>query len=191
LPAAEFTQVKATWDVDGTPQDTYQYHFKVMGAYRHTQYNTPDEHGCTGSSIPVNVYNDSCVLTPNATMKSGFADRVLNGMSGTGSGYPINYGVVKQEFYCQPNPYPSARRDQTVTGSMGPVNNSTVAVHTLSGMHDANAQLYIHGVGVKTVTDTCGVACQGVNKIDHYTTNTACSGIGDLLPAPAMVIRLY
>ena len=191
LPAGEFTQVRATWAVDGAPDATREYHFRVMGSYRHTQYNTPAEGNCIGAPSSVTVYNNSCAATPNASMKSGFIDRVLNLMSGTGSGHSLDYGDVRQEFYCTPRPYPTARRDQTISGSMGPVNDSTVAVHSSSPMHEPGAQIYIHGVGVKTVTDTCGVACQGVNRIDHYTTNTACSGITDLLPEPAMTIRLY
>jgi hypothetical protein len=193
LPTGEFSQVRATWQAGGqNPSAIYNYHIKVLGMYRHTQYNSPHENNCSGDPSPVTIYainNNSCVQTPNATMRGGFIDRVLNPTYGTGSGHSINYGDVGKEFFCSPRPYPTARRDIVISGSMGTLSNSTVAVHPDSGAHEPNAQLYIHGVGVKSVTDTCGVC--GAARIDHYTTNMACIGIGDLLPERAMTIRIY
>jgi len=177
LPTAEFTQLRATWVAGGqAPSVTYGYHIQELGNYRHTQYNTPAETRCTGSQSPVTVYNNSCVATPGATMKGDFISQVLHPDWGTGSGHSLSYGDILREAWCTLRAYPTARRDQTITGAMGPVNNSTVAVCPMHGeLHAPGRQVYIDGRGVKTVTDDCAACCQGTaTKIDHYTTDTAC-----------------
>ncbi|MFB3777290.1 MAG: hypothetical protein ACE141_06750 [Bryobacteraceae bacterium] len=189
LPVAEFTQVKATWAVEGAPEGTRSYHFKVLGTYHHTRYNSPAESSCTGAQSAVRVYNNSCVTTPAATMKSDFIFRVLDEDSGTGSGHSISYGDVLREAYCSPRDYPTARRNQTITGTLGPVSNSTVAACYQSELYSSGTQVYVHGVGVKTVTDRCPACCRDVTHLDHYTTSTACSGITSL--PDAVTIRLY
>jgi len=186
----EFTHVRATWSVRGSQaQDTHAYHFKVLGVYTHTQYNTPQEDECGGIPTPITVYDNSCVITPNAQMLDGFIFRVLNLIGGTGSGHSRDYGLIKHEFYCASPQNQAARRNQTLTGAYGPVGNTTIAVCPGSSDLDVSGrQVYIHGQGVKTVTDLCPRCCTGT-KIDNYTTSTACSGIGSL--PDAMTIILY
>jgi len=184
----EFTQVRATWTpTGGSPQDTHSYHFKSLGTYTHTRYNSPAENKCSGNPSPLTVYNDSCVTTPNAVMKSGFISQVLHPDYGTGSGHSMGYQDVLREALCSPRAYPTARRDQTIIGTKGPVDDTTVAVcYQNQELYVTGRQLYIHGLGVKTVTDRCP-ACCGVNKINNYTTDTECF-VGSLPDAKTIIL---
>ena len=109
-------------------------------------------------------------------MKSGFVFWVCNSAGGTGSGHSISLGDVHKEGWCSPRDYPTMRKNWTITGTLGPVNGSTVAVCSQNGeLYQAGRQLYIHGLGVKTVTNACDACCGDGTHLDNYTTSTACS----------------
>ncbi|HXE90969.1 MAG TPA: hypothetical protein VNK82_08415 [Terriglobales bacterium] len=189
IPIGEYFTTTATWTVNSIAGvSTQATHFKVLGSYRQSQYNTPAENRCTGNPTPVTVYNNNCSATA-ATMIDGFVFRVTNPQGGTGSGHSISFGDVKQEFFCSNRG--DFRSFQTITGTLGPVNNSTVAVCGTSELYQANMRVFIRGVGVKSVTDRCPACCIDVTHLDNYTTDTRCSGIQDLTAAPALTIRLY
>lgn len=199
LAEGEYTQVKATWKVqEASTSGELDYHIKVLGKYRHSQYNTVAESTCTGGD------DRAYLITENAsgisqcfsagqftttTLRSSFIDQVnLNG-----SGRSINFGDIKRDFFCPttseaPQDAPGITFRQTpITPSCagGTLGNDTVAV----GPHNQNLscgdRIFIHGIGVKTVTDACP-GCPNrlgpgvVDQLDNYTTDDRCSGIIDL-----------
>ncbi len=158
-----------------------------MGTYHQTQYNTPAESSCTGGPQDITVWDNSCHGT-NTTVISGFDFRVTNPAGGTGSGHSINWGDVYQEFTCSGGSG-VLRGHQTITGTLGSLNDATVAACSSSELYAAGTQVYIVGEGVKTVTDRCPACCNDVTHLDNYTTNTQCSNVPSL--PDALTIRLY
>ena len=124
-------------------------------------------------------------------MLSGFIFRVSDPKTGTGSGHSINYGDVQPEVYCiKGTPNNPFRKNATIKGTLGPLSDSTLAAcPTNSDLYVAGAQVFLRGIGVKTVTDRCPACCNDTTHLDNYTTNIACSGIGGL--PNALTIRLY
>jgi hypothetical protein len=176
------------WTVDGIDyQNSMPYHFRVLGDYRHTRYNSPNEVNCGGNAQNVYITTSQCAFN-NGTLKSQFVSQVnLNG-----SGISINYGNIGREFSClNPTNNPpsnssgiSFRGNVQITGSCGAVNDTTVAAHASHPYLSCGDSVYIHGVGIKTVSDRCP-ACNDNNyhHLDNYTTqSTACSSnaVGDL-----------
>ena len=181
VPTGNYTGVRATWTVGtNTPNDTLAYGFQVLGNYRHSRYNSPSEASCIGAPRSSYVTNNQCTYT-DTTLKSDFADKVnLNG-----SGYSINHGTVAPEDWCLDNAeHPvdaderSFRSGHTVVGFCGSVGNTTVAIRPGHSYLSCGDSVYIVGVGVKTVTDSCP-GCSPA-QLDNYTTATACHGIPDL-----------
>lgn len=189
IPIGLYKTITATWTVGGNSATaTYLYQFKVLGTWTQTQYNTPAESSCSGSPLAITVWNSACQGT-NTTVISGFDARVTNSLGGTGSGHSINWGDVLQEQYCSVGSG-DLRGHATISGTLGPVNNSTVAAcSTNADVYSSGAQVYIQGEGVKTVTDSCPACCKDGTHLDNYTTNTACSGIPSL--PSALTVRLY
>ncbi len=164
------------------------YHIRVNGSTHLTQYNTPNETQCSGSQQPDTVYDNSCQVT-NGSLISSFISRVTNLIGGTGSGQSINYRGVQQEFFCPGYSSTSLRGWQTITGKLGPLSNTTVAVCKSGPDAVAGAQIYIQGTGVKTVTDYCPHCCLDLPHYDNYNTSQQCSGLYDL--PPAITVRIY
>jgi hypothetical protein len=188
LPAQEFTSVKATWTLNGIAYSaSFAYHIRVNGLTSLTQYNTPHENTCSGNLQADTVYNNSCVVT-NTSLISGFIFRVTNLSGGTGSGVSNHYGSVYQESYCSGHSSTSLRSFQTITGTLGPLGSTTLATCRTGPDAIAGAQIYIQGVGVKTVTDYCK-ACCGAAHYDNYSTSGQCSGLGSL--PSAITVRIY
>jgi hypothetical protein len=188
-PPADYTTIKATWTVNGTNYSaTYSYHIKVLGTYQQTQYNTPAESSCSGGPQEITVWNNSCKGT-DTTVISGFDFRVTNPSGGTGSGHSINWGDVYEEFSCSVGSG-DLRGFQTITGTLGSLNNSTVAACPTSSIYSSGTKLYIQGEGVKTVTDRCPVCCSnGGAHVDNYTSDTRCSGVPSL--PNALTVQLF
>src|SRR5581483_7177316 len=189
IPIGEYQQITAQWAVgNGRLTATFPFHFKVLGTYRQTRYNTPAESSCTGDPQGVTVYNDSCGII-GGTMTSGSVSRVAAPGSGTGSGHSNDYGDVKEEFYCATGPT-AFRGFQTITGSLGTLNDSTVAAcQSNPDLYVTGARVFIQGEGVKTVTDACPACCSDGTHLDNYSTSTQCSGLASL--PNALTIRLY
>jgi hypothetical protein len=154
-----------------------------------TQYNTPAESNCTGGPQQITIWNNSCQGTAG-TVRSGFDFRVTNPLGGTGSGHSINFGDVQEEASCPGRQAGDLRGFVTIRGSLGPVNDSTVAVCRTGPLFIAGLRLFIVGEGVKTVTDSCPACCNdpGMAHLDNYTTNTACAGVPSLPDAKTIVI---
>lgn len=184
LAAGEFTEARVEWVVgQGTATSSFGHHIRVLGDYRHSQYNLPEEVRCTGTSTNVYTTNAQCTFT-GTQFRSQFVSQVnLNG-----GGTSINFGPVSREFFCLNQagapadaPERSFRR-QASTGSCnnntGALGNATVAYrpgHPFVGCGD---RVLIHNQGVKTVTDTCP-GCTNT-QLDNFTMDGACAGIADL-----------
>jgi hypothetical protein len=183
LPVREFDQLRATWIMDGTSySSTFPMAIRVLGVFRHSQYNSPSESACGGTATPVYITDSACHFVP-ATLLSGFVSQVnLNG-----SGVSTAHGNLVREAYCLTRPgHPAdaaARSFRTTAafrgGCRGALNNTTVA--NCRGRTDLGCddRVLIQGHGVKTVTDYCP-ACCGYDQLDNFTTATACAGIADL-----------
>ena len=122
-------------------------------------------------------------------MLNNFVFRVADPTTGTGSGHSTSYQDVQSEALCVKNIETAFRGHATITGALGPLNNSTVAVTQKSELYAAGTRVFIVGEGVKTMTDRCGNGCPDLNHLDNYNTSTQCSGLGSL--PSALTIRLY
>ncbi|MCS6815826.1 MAG: hypothetical protein NZ746_00440 [Blastocatellia bacterium] len=111
LPARQFTEVRAGWTVNGiTGNGNRAVSFRVLGTYRHSQYNTPHESRCVGAPASAYITNAACNFT--ATMlRSDFIVQVNR----NGSGRSINFGDIVREFFCvrPPRNFPSDAPDRS------------------------------------------------------------------------------
>jgi hypothetical protein len=184
LPVGDFDQLRAIWNVYGSNFSTfYPYHFKVLGQYRHSQYNIPHESSCRGPNQRAYITTSACNFT-RTRLRRGFISQVnLNG-----SGISIRHGSLQREQFCigrRGSPADAANRSfrqvAAIRGSCGSntgaLNNSSVARLPSHPDLNCNDQVYIHTVGVKTVTDLCPGCSQ--NQLDNFTTQAACAGITD------------
>src|SRR5581483_11481999 len=96
LTAGDYTTVTATWTIPSGPvSGSKSVAFKVLGTYRHSQYNTVQESQCTGAAAAAYITNNSCAFDPE-TLRSDFISQTnLNG-----SGQSINFGLVLKEAFC-------------------------------------------------------------------------------------------
>jgi len=167
--AGAYVEVSATWRNKSARKDL---NFTVLGPYRHSQYNTPDENKCSGdrtASVP--LFTASCRAF-NGPFKPIFRDEVLE----NGSGFSIGFGDVQKEAFCPGRPPGSFRANTQIKGAYGSVNNSTVAFKFDQFIRSDNVgkldKILIVGVGVKTVTDECpGCA---LKQFDNYSTVREC-----------------
>jgi hypothetical protein len=194
LAVGEYTSVRAAWQKGGTTAShTLPYHIRVLGFYRHSQYNTPTENTCAGNPVNVYITDNRCRFTPGR-LRSGFVDQAnLNG-----SGISINYGQLQRESYCLTHANAPAnardrsfRRVNAIYGSCnndrGALNNFTVARPRNHPYLSCNDRVYIHNTSVKTVTDLCPLCA--VAQLDNFTTINACAGIPDL--GNFMTIKIF
>src|SRR5262249_771414 len=147
------------WTVNGVDTAaTMPYHFKVLGTYRQTQYNTPAESTCTGTATPVTVYTSACSASAGS-MVTGFVFRLTAVNTRTGSCHSLNYHDVQIEAFCSKEPN-SFRRDATIRGTLGSLDNSTVvACSSDTDLYVAGTRVFLRGIGIKTVTDRCPACC--------------------------------
>jgi hypothetical protein len=195
LPVGEFDNIRATWRVGSTDfTGDFPFHIKVLGSFRHSQYNIPHEDRCGGDAVNAYITNAACRFT-RTTLRQRFVDQVnLNG-----SGVSTDHGNVQREGFCVGRPgAPEDAADRSFRGNAvfhgacgrntGDLNNNTVArcpTHPDLGCDD---RVFINTVGVKTVTDNCP-ACCGHDQLDNFTTDGACAGIRDLGQFPT--IKLF
>jgi hypothetical protein len=182
LPTREFTGLRATWNVGGTDHvDTRAFHIRVLGIFRHSQYNVPHESSCGGAPAPAYLTNRSCHFTP-ITLRSRFISQAnLNG-----SGVSMAHGNLVREDFCLTQPGAPAnaancsfRPTANFRGACGALGNNTVAnCRTRPDLHCGD-RVFIEGHGTKTITDSCP-ACCGHDQLDNFTTAPACAGIPDL-----------
>lgn len=177
LPAGEYTQVEATWYPQGLEvHATHDVRFRVLGVYRHSQYNTPQEAQCSGAHVDRVVAEDTSSCTPiTRDLRYDFSLQLdING-----SGIAEYYGPLQVSWTCKPGS--DYTKVGTITGSHGEVNNATVAMNGTHPNVTWGDQVKLVGAptSYKTVTDTCPGCSQ--SQLDNYTTAAYCSAgaVGD------------
>jgi hypothetical protein len=190
LTPGEYSQVKATWEVDGVPVvDGHGYRMEVLGNYRHSQYNTPDEANCTGALAPAYVTTggqttSQCFNNPNLFYNTTLPSDFISQVNLNGSGTTTSFGLVQIDAFCPqttgaPNDAPGKTfRQTTLQTACGnsSVDDTTVAACLKDPPLDCGDQVFIHGVGIKTVTDNCPGCC-GRAQLDNFTTLSGCLGV--------------
>lgn len=171
------------------PSPTYSYHIRNLGNTHQTGYNSPQESVCGGQPQADTLFDNQCNLT-NGMLLSNFINQVTSPTYGTGSGHSTNYGNVVQEAYCSGRSPTSLRENANITGSLGPLSNTTVAVCRTGPDYILGARLFVVGQGLKTVSDSCPACCNDSPHIDQYSTVTNCPWGG---PSPnyAVTVRIY
>lgn len=171
-------------------------HFKVLGVYVQTQYNTPTESNCTDqTSATVTAWTVGQTCSSAAIMlANGFVSRVSDPHGGTGSGHSTNHGDVQwPEGFCASSASHQWRQQATIVPALGgSLGNTTVAVCRDSvDLYVRGTRVFIKGEGVKTVNDACPACCQDANlaHLDNYTTDTRCQGVPSL--PSALTIKLF
>ncbi|MEW6301090.1 MAG: carboxypeptidase regulatory-like domain-containing protein, partial [Thermodesulfobacteriota bacterium] len=212
LAEGEYTKVRATWTVgEASAIGELDYHIKVLGQYRQSEYNTPDERQCTGSPTLVFVLSSptTCfdVFEQGPLLKSDFASQVNT----NGSGLSIRFGDIKALAATRCRNVTQNRPPEATIGNSFvevpfidgacaniPLSNTTVAAclarADLRGTFSCGDRVYIHGFGVKTVTDHCPACCNanGQRQLDNYTlTDTRCEAGHDFLPDTPITIQIF
>jgi hypothetical protein len=180
LLIGQYSTVDAVWS---GAQGSRAVAFNVLGQYRHSQYNTPDESGCTGSQEDAYITDVQCTFQ-STTLRSDFISQSwLNG-----SGIAIAFGTEQNEDWCLRQKKPRPPRDaegrsfrpQPIVPSCGAgytVSDTTVARGDNAPLNCGDGILLVGSAGPgatvkKTDTDRCP-ACTG-EQIDNYTTAAAC-----------------
>jgi hypothetical protein len=173
--------------------DDFSYKFKILGVYRHSQYNTPHESDTTcqsGGTKSVCITDTNCNYSSGSLYSKFESQTALNG-----SGYSNNYGLIKPEAYCPSHGHPPPtfclglsvfRKNQTLKPACSglSLSNFTVARKASNPDLGCGDKVCLMGAGsgganiLKTVTDLCP-GCS-LTQLDNYTTNGACTGIPDL-----------
>lgn len=189
----EYTVVEAIWVVGAqTGSATYSYHFKVLGDYNNTRYNTPTESFCSGNPINISRVSGTCAAAENcdfATVqgKSGWWSEVYE--NGSGVSETPSIGVVSREWGCA-GPHPKMRSVSApcpqCSGQTLSVGN-TVARNASNSNVPCGATLYVHQVGTVTVVDAGDLA---LNQLDHYVGFGGCNRVGGSIGV-RKVIRLF
>jgi hypothetical protein len=202
-----YHKVEAVWAVGATVADTHTEKFQVLGDYRHSQYNTPDE---TGTDCNSGGNTTSYITTQSAT--TGLSQCFLNGaqwftvnmadsfrrrVNVNGSGISTVHGFIQRDFFCPntPNAPPNTfaytfRQVPVIKGACAnsTLSDSTVAVLPTNQDLSCGDQVYIVGVGTKMVTDYCSVCT--LTQLDNYnSTDHTCTVFSDLR-ASAKTIKL-
>ena len=186
----EYTAVRATWTVGtSTATKDLPYHIYVLGTYRHSQYNTPHEVTCTGADVKSYITTGQC-WAMDAYINGQLREQFVSQVNMNGSGTAIDYGPVMREFWClnQPGvPMDASERSfrksaPSVSCSGMALDGTTVARCKNDTRLNCGDKVYIAGVGIKTVTDTCPACCGApeMKQLDNFTADNRCSGIVDL-----------
>jgi hypothetical protein len=200
LSVGEYTKVKATWTVDGFYCiDEFDYHINVLGEYRHTCYNTPDESGCSGSlewfSYVIGNAQNPCGPAPpcnwiNAQAKSGWLNAIFHPQAGTGSGKDASGYIYSREWYCSGSDYP--RRLRRTGCACGQCENDCISVGDVAIKPDhphlsCGDKVCVYQHGIHTVKDKGALA---EKQLDHYYGVTDC-GDCPTIGESIMTIKLY
>jgi len=174
----EFTEVKATWNVgSASAADTFPYHFRVLGDYNHTKYNTPNEAFCTGPSSAFAYTSGGCGGDPGCsnTWDATRKDQWFSELWENGSGYHASLGFMSREWVCSTAP---ARQVPSPCPQCGGVlsPNQHVAVKPGHPFLNCGDTVYVHGIGTRTVKDKGGGLAEA--QLDHYIGTSGCNRYG-------------
>lgn len=199
----EHTTIRARWSIGGSSSiDRYPYHIKVLGIYRHSRYNLPNEACYSGSNENFCYTAGNCTATECSWSTDGSArSDFLDAEHLNGSGYSSSLGYVTTEEWCQANKYPPPGgctghllRDLSIAGGCphcsgeNMIANETVAVNASHPDLGCTDSVFVYTVGTRTVTDHGGGL--GIEQLDHFIgLDTTCEIVGDI--GNLMTIKLY
>ena len=201
IPADLYTSIKATWNASTAVYGSLGIKWRVLGIIRHSQYNTPYESYCTGSSSPAWIINtNTCSITPiSSGLRSDFETQVWE----NGTGVSLSSGLLKytpgDKNQCT---YPPGSDDTntflqvtSVTGTCGKVLDDTSVATWPSPATDTTTFGCGDNLSLITSSNTqqamkypedycpdCFKDFFGTDgHIDNYSTSQACSGraVGD------------
>ena len=191
LVTGQYTGATAQWTVGGTTAPgSYTKNFNVLGTWRHSQYNTPTESTCSGSSSSAYEVNvTTCAYQTGNLLSLFISQSWLNGSGKTINSY-YGYQTEQNAQYCINNhklPADASGKSFAFEPNIIPYCGSSYALGTntvawnFSSTVTLNCgdQVLLVGYGaspgtVKTVTDRCGGACSNT-QLDNYTTLPACN----------------
>lgn len=208
LSVGEYSTVKGTWNVGGgSDEDTYNYHIKVLGTYRHSKYVISNENCYSGGSTAFCYTSgdctyvvgdgtpgkDHCIWNTNGSAKTSF----ITDVGIQGSGYSSSIGYLTREGYCnKPTGCTLGYRELNsgIIGcptwpNYGLVANGTVAVKVGHPYLTGGDQVFVYGIGVRTVSDT-GALPNGNSQLDHFVGLRVC-GVTYTDFGNYMTIKLY
>ena len=196
LPVGEFTHLRATWTVGGSSGSSdFPHRFKVLGNYLHTRYNIPNEENCSGTLSPFCHNEGDCQVTQclwrtDGMGKSGW----LSEAKENGSGFSTTLGFVSLEWFCTPPAECTTAFRNLTEGSACPacpggslVEDLTVAVRPDHPDLACGDQVFIEGVGVRTVTDNGQLP--SLQQLDHFAGVSGCNVPASIGRRPT--IKLY
>jgi len=191
LTVGEYTKAKATWTVDGQASiDEHDYHIQVLGEYKHTCYNTPDESGCSGSPQWFSYTIGDCINTDCVWHEAQGKNTWLSEITENGSGKDANGYVYSMEWYCTGNPHsPKLRRTGCACAQCGGcLSAGDVAINSAHEELACGDEVFVYQHGKHTVNDHGGGLT--TTQLDHYYGVSGCNecpSIGDSV----MTIKLY
>ncbi|MGR9087284.1 MAG: hypothetical protein ACU841_09440 [Gammaproteobacteria bacterium] len=198
IPIDIYTKIIATWKLSTGDVISQDYlispAWRVLGLIRHSQYNTPAEVACSGTSQTAWVFDTNCNFI-QTTLNSRFVTQTYI----NGTGRSIQHGVIKYSKLCPQKSYPkgastsnsfllvneitgSCNRQMTNTYQAAYPNPAKSSVITPKcGDNTLLVENNNNNKAEKQIQDYCP-ACKDGNHIDNYTDEEACSGseIGDL-----------
>lgn len=198
IPEGDYEKIIVTWKLstgDITSQDyLITPVWRVLGLVRHSQYNTPAEVACSGTSQTAWVFDTNCNFI-QTTLNSRFVTQTYI----NGTGRSIQHGVIKYSKLCPQKSYPngastrnsfllvneitgSCNRQMTNTYQAAYPNPAKSSVKTPKcGDNTLLVENNNNNKAEKQIQDYCP-ACKDGHHIDNYTDEEACSGseIGDL-----------
>lgn len=183
----EFTSVEAKWVVSGqTKTGTKNYHFKALGSYSNTRYNTPNEGLCSGGTAQNCYRSGGCVsvtCTPTNFVSHNVRVSWLAEVEENGSGYRggnffsregVAACVITDPFCAPPDlrqvPNPCPACGGTLTA------NVHVAIRSSNPNLSCGNQVYVSNVGTRTVRDHGGGLSN--TQLDHYNGTSGCNNVG-------------
>lgn len=181
LPEADYTAVVASW-YPLNRQDAHAsraVRFRVLGDYRHSQYNTPSESACGGAHVDRTIAPSAanCSGAFQADLRYNFTTQVdING-----TGRAIDEGLISISWTCS-STSEYTQIDEILGPGGRPVNGNTVAHKTNHPHLTYGDEVKLVGANaVKTVTDSCP-GCSHTQLDNYNATTSACSGsgVGDL-----------
>jgi hypothetical protein len=188
----EFTTVEANWEPSGfSTSGVRPYHFKVLGDYNNTRYNTPTESYCSGGLLDIGYVTGTCRRVNNCNFatfqgREGWWVEVLE----NGSGYSDTLGPVSREWVCSGPP----RRARDVPApcpqcaGMNLGVDASVAVMPNHPDLACGNNVFIHEVGTRKVVDKGGGLA--VEQLDHYAGASGCNREGGSIGV-RKVIKLF
>ena len=187
----EFSEVFVQWRASigtsppTTATATYAYRFKVLGTYLHTQYNSPIETLCQDPLVAPFCYQSAGCGGINCTSGSSASGRRiwLDETEENGSGVHSVLGMMSKEYYCGGGFCGSTRRYRQVPTPCGLcgsplVAGQSVAISASNFYLKCGDQVFIPGLGTRTVVDTGGGV--STRQLDHYGGTGGCNDLPTL-----------